>query len=563
MSASDRDLLSRALLSQLQAALEQRLPPDRGVPFSVIARQRLKIRTKDGTIVPFVFNDVQRRYLAIKRLARMQGKAARFIILKSRRIGFTTIEQGISYDLVSRTRNANVLTMAQDGEAAAKLFKIPTLMQQRDPIAPPIKGPGNQYRMVFPTLNSFFYVGTAAGTSVSRGDTMSRVHWSEVAWSCLGWNQTAKQRQLLSGLTEAASHGEVVLESTPNGSELFREIYLGAKAGKNEWTAVFFRWFDDVDNYAPIASEEEGHDFFESFDEEEKRLFEKHGLSLGQMKWRRKKKAELKHLFYQEYPEDDVSCWLMSGTPFFTTRRLMEVRELVESIMGECVEHPTLGRISNGAKWIDHGYEVQWVPPVPNRKYSMGVDCSEGIPGCDPNGLGVMDSETGEQVFALHGHFPPTVLANHICRVRERYGDCLVGIERENHGHAVIQKVQELGLEVPHDRGGFLFHFTPTIGVKREDQDTAERRASRAGWSTNVSTRPIMLESLRSYVEDDGAETRIRDVPFLEECGTFRLQSDGQFRHDSGCHDDRVVKWAIANRMRFVNRLVPQIWFAG
>ena len=36
------------------------------------------------------------------------------------------------------------------------------------------------------------------------------------------------------------------------------------------------------------------------------------------MKWRRYKIWDIADLFYQEYPEDDVSCFLQSGRPVFT-----------------------------------------------------------------------------------------------------------------------------------------------------------------------------------------------------------------------------------------------------
>ena len=45
--------MTSLVLDQMRATLGVRLPPDMGVPFSVIARDRLKIRTVDNQIVPF------------------------------------------------------------------------------------------------------------------------------------------------------------------------------------------------------------------------------------------------------------------------------------------------------------------------------------------------------------------------------------------------------------------------------------------------------------------------------------------------------------------------------
>ncbi len=59
-----------------------------------------------------------------------------------------------------------------------------------------------------------------------------------------------------------------------------------------------------------------------------------------------------------------------------------------------------------------------------------------------------------------------------------------------------------------------------------------------------------MLDGLREWVEEEGALARCFDRFFLSECMTFRMQHDGKFGADPGCHDDAVVKWAIANQMR-------------
>ena len=51
--------------------------------------------------------------------------------------------------------------------------------------------------------------------------------------------------------------------------------------------------------------------------DEERALAAKHNLDLGQIKWRRLKKLELRGLFGQEYPEDPVTCFLTSGNGYF------------------------------------------------------------------------------------------------------------------------------------------------------------------------------------------------------------------------------------------------------
>lgn len=532
-----------AILEQFRAAMAAKIPGRKDQSFVEFAVKYLQIRTVDNRIIPFACRPIQIEYLERKRKTVEQGRPPRYLLLKYRRGGFTTIEQGLSYWMASRQRNITVMTLAQDGETTARIFRIPKLMHERDPEAPAIKGVGNQYHLEFPNLNSLFYVGTAAGRGVGRGDTLSRVHWSEVAWSCLGFNQHIKQRDILTGLSEAASHGEMVLETTPNGSEMFRELYSEAKLGKNDWTPIFLPWHVDSINCDVVSDDDEAAHLMATLDDDEKRLVDKHKISPGQVKWRRRKKRELKRLFIQEYPEDDETCWLISGTPYFDPQIIMRLRDYCAS---PPLDPDTLhGVMPTNGRVIPGGYEVEWSPPEPGKVYCLGADTSEGLPGCDPCGLGVLERDSGKQVYSIHGIFNPRVLAEHVFRVHKRYNEALVGIERENHGHAVIQKVIDHGLVRPHTEGGSLYYHGAMNSRTREDT-----RVARAGWTNNVVTRPVILEGLRDFVEADLALDRIFDRHFLSECMTFRLQADGSFGADPGCHDDTVMKWAIANQMR-------------
>jgi len=541
------DFVGRAILESLRQSLAARLPRGAGKPFEEIARDYLQVRTDEvpARVVPFALRDIQKRYLAEKDAALSRRKRPRFLLLKYRRGGFTTLEQGLSYWLASRHRNVNVITLAQNGKTTDRIFRIALLMHERDVGAPERKGV-NAFRLEFPGLNSIFYLGTAGSHSVARGDTLSRVHWSEVAFSCEGGDQISKQRDLLAGLTEAASHGEVVLETTPNGSELFRELYEEAKRGQNDWTPIFFPWFADSGNRLALDGGEAERSLQLSYSDEEKELVARHGLDAEQICWRRLKQREHKNLFYQEFPEDDQTCWLLAGICYFDAKLVMTIRD--ECRAPAMVDGNGAGLVPANSRHLPGGHEVEWEPPQPDVDYVMGVDTSEGLPGCDPNGLGVMRKDTGAQVFALHGFFSPRALADHVVRVARHYNDALVGVERENHGHAVLQRVIDLGYDSPHHCGGSLYYLSTANPSGVDD-----RPAGRAGWSTNARTRDSMLSELRDWLEAPGVEGCCFDRLFLNECLTFRQQSDGRFAADGGCHDDAVMKWAIANQMRRVD----------
>jgi len=228
------------------------------------------------------------------------------------------------------------------------------------------------------------------------------------------------------------------------------------------------------------------------------------------------------------------NCFLTSGTCYFDVDKVMALARALRTYE---------------RKHVPGGYEVEWEAPEKGVEYVIGCDTSEGIPGCDPCGLGVLRRDTGAQVATAHGIFNPPTLAAHCVRVSRRYNDALVGIERQNHGHAVLQKVLELGLDRPHFHGGSLYYFKRgTDQMERGADGMAWTRHGRPGWSTDGESRPIMLQQLAAAIED--GSMKVRDADLLSEALSFRLQPSGKFEADSGAHDDTVFKWAIAWQMR-------------
>ena len=467
-------------------------------------------------IVPFELSSVQRRYLAMKRLGRKKG-FRKFLLLKYRRGGFTTLEQAESYALVSECSNSHVITLAHTLESTQRIFRMVDTYHEKDPRA--IQRVGDSKTRLELANGSYFFIGTAGGKSVSRGDTLARVHGSEVSRWCMGPRQMELVAELIAGLSGAASNGEIVLETTPNGHEFFHSLYVDAKNGLNDYWPIFIRWFDDPGNVAPAGSFSES-EILDTLTEREKELVALHDLSVAQIAFRRAAEKAYRRLMPQELPEDDASCFLSSGHCYFDTPLLI-------GYLHAGIEKPLSSRHVPG------GVEEIFEAPQPSCKYAAGCDTSEGIPGCDPNGVGIVRVDSGKQVAHVHGLFKPTTLAEHAVRLCRTYNNALLGVERENHGHAVLQEVIRLGYSRSHNQGGSLYYF----------------KDGRPGWSTNEQTRVEMLTGLDSFLCDGGLH-EIRDTMFLNECLTFNLQTSGKFEADPGAHDDSVMKWALAYRMR-------------
>jgi hypothetical protein len=104
-------------------------------------------------------------------------------------------------------------------------------------------------------------------------------------------------------------------KSTPNGAQghFFKLCMEALESGpRSGWTLHFYPWWWDPAYRKPLEPDE-----VLVLTDDELALVELHGLSLEQIKWRRGKQRELRHLFIQEYPEDARNCFLRGGFGYF------------------------------------------------------------------------------------------------------------------------------------------------------------------------------------------------------------------------------------------------------
>jgi len=481
------------------------------------AQRLLWLRTKAGKVIPFFLNKFQ-IYLETQKLKAIRsGKKPSFLVLKSRKGGITTWEQAKSFWLASMHHGQYCLTLAHDHETTQKIFDISQLFYDRiDPFWRAKRKTQNKREFDFCDLGSKFYIGTAGSPDFGRGQTLQRVHGSE----CAFWpeqpsdNPKESVTNLVAGLMEACSSGEIVFESTPNGRQgFFYHEWQRAKNCDSDFTPIFLPWWLDELNIISLLPGEKLE-----LDSEESGLFLKHGLTFEQIKFRRAKKKSLKALFAQEYPEDDITCFLFSGGCFF------EIQNLTESIQ-KCKEPIELRH--NGLLKI-------WKYPEANKVYVAGADVGEGLKTGDYSSLMILDKAAGEQVAALHGHWRPDIFANKIAEICKEYNTALLAVEANNHGHSVLNTLINV-----------LCY--PNV-YKHENYDGTG--AQKLGWQTNGKTRSIMLDDLEAAIS--GNWIIINDTSFIEECLTFCDNGKGHYEAMPGCHDDKVMACAIAWQARKV-----------
>lgn len=270
---------------------------DNGV-YSLVdfAAAKLRILDKDKRLVPLAYNPAQRKFLA--------ERTGQDLILKARQLGMSTVIQGDMFRETA-TSTQTTLTLCHEDELTQKIRRMVDRFWFNMPDRPDRKY-SNATVTTYPQTDSestIVTVGGTAGKTKGRGDTYSRIHGSEVAF----WKDA---ESVIAGALQGGNP-RVVLESTPNGATgYFYTLCMDALDGKSDWRLHFFPWWID-------PGYREGVDAPLTYTDEEEALVAAHGLTAEQVAWRRRKQRELKHLFAQEYPEDPVACFLLSGQGYF------------------------------------------------------------------------------------------------------------------------------------------------------------------------------------------------------------------------------------------------------
>lgn len=503
------------------------IPPARYRTFIDFAETWLWIRDATGKLIPFILNSAQRRYLDEKAALYDAGHPMDVNVLKARRCGISTLEQAESYWQTATINYQHAVTLAQTAQDTEAIFDISrTFYREAMPGCParpeiPARDLAER-RFKFHEGRSQFYIGTAGAESFGRGSTFQRVHCSEVAF----WRgQKSKLEDFLIGISIAARHGEVVKESSPRGTGgIFYETWQTGKIPGSGTANIFVPWWWDDTNRIDLEPAQAKR-IMRELDSEEAPLVRREKLGAEEIAWRRTMRAKWKRKFYQEFPEDDESCFLSSGVCFFEDDVLFDLSRAIGTGEDRILQKKMSGRLTI------------WKLPRKDGRYIIGGDPSEGVKGGDPSAAGVLDFYTGEQVARLHGWIRPPDFAHAIAEIGRIYNHAILAPEANNHGQSVLDCLRLIE-RYPTSR---IYHHVTV------DQD-ARKRVKKLGWVTDMRSRPLMLDSLAQSLNE--GSMIVNDPAFVGECRTFNLQESGKYEADDGSHDDLVFAWGIANYVR-------------
>lgn len=338
---------------------------------------------------------------------------------------------------------------------------------------------------------------SAQNTTAGIGMTPDSFHWSEVGY-CPGFGET--WRELAPSLLYRPN-SKVVFECVPTeaGSE-WHQFYMDAKQDPdNRFVARFTPW-------GAMRVAQARWDKTWTPDIEELRLLDRHQndefpLTLAHLAFRRGALSSVPEyranpdLWWQHYPVDDLSCWVMKGAG---------------AIPADALEWHVAQEMTEWRK----GYDTRKVfrPWNPARTYVIGGDPS-GITGADHGSFHVVCANPGDihQAMVFSTNTTPTQMATALIEASIEYGDATIYIENNGPGLATIVLIQQMG------HGHRLWYNQP----------------GKPGWNNNPSTYNQALGMLLRLLRE-------KDIRLFDKDTVHQLQTYGH---------DKVVEDSVRTRL--------------
>ena len=502
--------------------------------FEKYCENNLQIKTKSGEIVPLKFKPIQRIILDKVLDDLEHERPIRYIILKARQEGVSTLVEALIYWWTATHKNIESKIVAHDQDTAEKLYAMfRRFYDNSNPIFKPETKYNTRTDLTFDNeqgtgLKSSIDVSSAKNTGTGRGMTINWLHGSEVSL----WTDGA---ELMAGLMQAVpkeKNTAIFLESTANGmGDFFHKTWQAAKNGESVFTPLFFRWSDDPTYRLKVPANFK-------LTEEEKVLKEEFNLDDEQIQWRREAMKEFpgdEGKFKQEYPMTDVEAFLASGSSRFNIAALSKMEaECLPAKCYELIEETKKVGLDSEIKIksveVDKAPLKIWKKPVTNGQYVIGGDVSEGI-NEDYSVATVIDKETMETVARWRGDCEPADFGEILDMLGRYYNTALIACEINNHGLTTVQRLRDL-------------HYPNLYRREKGIDERFEQYTSKLGWQTTTKTKPLMINALSEAI--NLGKIKDRDAVFVRECMEYVVDERGRTNAQIGSHDDTVISTAIA-----------------
>jgi hypothetical protein len=476
------------------------------------------IKDKHGKKIKFKRNEDQRRY--------NKNAHNRNLNLKARQKGFTTDACIDSLDDVLFNAYFDAGIIADDIDNAKSIFvnkvkfaydNLPEILKAQLPASTDREG-----ELRFPHGSSI-----SVDTSF-RGGTLRRLHVSEFGKISIKYPK--KAQEIITGAFEAVPlDGRIDVESTAEGmAGAFYDMYTLARKKKDDGAPLtpldFKLHFNPWHTSSEYRLDPTGVTIPPTLAKYFAYLKEKHGVDLDdwQKAWYVKKEEQQKQFMKREYPSYTEEAFMNSGRPVFDP-------EQVSADIARAEKLPVVrGRFDHEGKFQEDPYGPYKIfkRPEPGRRYASGADIAEGLETGDFSTQTILDKKW-EQVAAYCDHIHPDLFGGELIKSGKFYNESLLAPEVNNHGLTTLTHITNKH---------YKYIYMRQVLDERSNEYTAK-----AGWQTNVKTKPMMLDEFLAAYRDK--LLRVNDVETLREMLTLTYEPNGDVVLNG---KDRVVSFCIA-----------------
>lgn len=419
-------------------------------------------------------------------------------------------------------------------------------------------------------------IDTAENVKAGIGRTRQWFHASEVG----KWPKTSikNDNKVMSAiLPSVAKTGPSVVfaESTPEGaSGWMYETYdkavtldaaidalaQGNAIPGNGWVKIFAAWFEFIEHDMEYltgrpVSESDIRAMERSLSDRERAGIQRYGWTWGQVAWRRmiieSECGGEDERMDEYYPEDDVTCWLVSGRPRFNSSCLRAMEDEAKSAPApEYLKLTDIGNGQVGTAWVRTRGEADclvWERPMIGHAYILSLDPATGdsqTHGKDPDAhsiqiwrRGYMDENGLKHRHKLVARVLPgcrwdvDVAAVTAMLLSRYYGRCMV-MQEVNMGLGFLELFKIMGVPM---------YEREVIDPNSPNRNEPKRQI---GWKlSDKDQRNSLIECLATAIRMGDVEVLCLD--WLKQASSFIITDSGKAQARPGAHDDDIMAGAM------------------
>ena len=400
------------------------------------------------------------------------------VILKARQLGISTVSAAYVVWMMMFHRDKNILVMATKFGTASNLVKKVKAVIRHLPEWLTIATISVDNRTSFELSNGSQIKASSTSADAGRSEALSLLVVDEAA-------HVEGLDDLWTGLYPTLSTGgRCIALSTPNGvGNWFHQTCVDAEEKKNDFAITSLKW--DV------------------------------------------------------HPERDQE-WFENETKNMSRRQIAQELECNFNMSGETVFHPDdLKFIEGNIREPKHrtGFDRNfwiWEEHDPEFTYMLSADVARGD-GKDYSVFHIYKIETMEVIGEYQGKITPDLFADMLFAAGTEYGQCMVVVENNSVGFAVLEKLREK--EYPN------IYYSYKSSHEYVDPLTAEALNNTvSGFTTSLKTRPLVIAKMEEFIRNKLVKVYSRRL--LNEMRTF-IWHNGRPQAMKKYNDDLIMACAI------------------